>query len=155
MSHSGSDHNPFAAPGAELGVARPRGRRIGWKIYLWVMVALLAALYASLGIAWMQPMDVIDFCAAGLGLVGLFGFAYRRRIGNRSLWRAWLPFQVLWDFAVVVILTPAGLASQLPGSEAPSSAVSLENLVGLLVLVPLYAALYLYGHRSPKVWASP
>jgi len=152
MSHPEPDHNPFAAPGAELEMAGPRRRRIGWKIYLFAMLGLLVPFYASMGVAWMQPMDIIDVCATSLGLVGLFGFAYRRRIGNRSFWRAWLPAQVLWDLALILILAPAGLANQFPDAEV--STTVLEDLVGLLVLVPLYAALYLYGHRSSEVWAT-
>ena len=151
MSDREPDHNPFAAPGAELERAAPRGGRVGWKLYLWAMVALLALIYALLGVAWMQPLDALDAVITGASLAGLFGFAYRRSIAIPGFWRAWLPIQVLWDLALTLVLTPAGLAYRFSDSEA-SSTPSLGDLSGLLLILPLYAALYLYGHRSPELW---
>jgi len=143
------DRNPYESPRAELAdpTSQPP-RRIGWKVYLWVMVLLLATV-PILGVQWIQPLDLVDLGISIAGTAGLFGYAYRRHIGSRSFWRAWLPIEVVWDLAIVLFLAPIGMAQQYPNAE-PST--FLEDAIGILVLTPLYLALYFYAFRSPELW---
>ena len=82
-------------------------------------------------------------------MVGVFGYAYSRPIGQRRWWVAWLPIQVSWDAFVTFVLGPQGLAYAMPDAEPLTAA---ENLGAVLILVPLYSALYLYAFRSPQLW---
>ena len=149
MNHE-QGRNPYTPPGADLAdLELTPGRRIGWKVYLWLMVTLSAIALALFGQS-MQTADLAALAVTAVALVGLFGLAYRRRIGSRFFWRLWLPCEVVWDLAVVLVLTPAGLANQFPGT--PTSAV--EEVAGLAILLPLYVGLYRYAYRSRELWSA-
>jgi hypothetical protein len=146
------DRNPWTPPTAELGdPGESRSRRLGWKAYFFVMALLFPASYLLTGVGWMQPVDVVDLAVTTTALVGLFGFAYRRRIAERRFWVVWLPLEIVWDLALVFLFMPAGLAYQIP-DETQSSSTRWEELSGLVFLIPLYVALYLYANRSPELW---
>ncbi len=145
-----NDESPYTPPSSGVTGQVPVGRRLGWKTYLWLLVAASALVFPVLGFGWMQLLDWMDLALTAVGMIGLFGFAYRRPVGSGAFWRRWLPFQLLWDAAIVLFIIPAGLAYQIPGEE-PSSAV--ENIVSFALLIPLYIALYRYGYRSPEIWS--
>jgi len=152
MSDNERERNPWAPPTAAL--AEPGesvSRRLGWKAYFWGMLLLFVLTYLMLGVGWMQALDVIDSMVTTIALVGMFGFAYRRRIAERRFWKLWLPAEIVWDLSVAFLLIPAGLLYQFPG-EVQSDVSGWEDIAGLLILIPLYAALYRYGNRSPEIW---
>jgi hypothetical protein len=140
--------NPYAPPDSVRNAGSP-SRRIAWKLYLWAMLALLLLTFAIFGVRWIQILDLLDLAVFGVGMLGLFAFCYRRRIGTRRFWKVWLPSEVLWDLAILFVFEPLGLAYAIPGE--PSSIT--DSLIGLGGALPLYVGLYLYGHRSPEVWA--
>ncbi len=145
--------NPYAPPTAPLGEPGPSRRSVWWKVYLWALVGLSLLGYAVLGIQWMQPADVIDLVLAFVSLVGLFGYAYSRRIRGPGFWRLWLPLQVAWSLAFALLLVPLGAAEQIPveGGEVPGSD-GWDRAIGLALALPLYVALFLYAYRSPELW---
>lgn len=152
MSEFGPDRNPYAPPTAELGdPGESRSRRLGWKAYFVVMLLLYPASYLVTGVGWMQLADFVDVAISMIALVGLFGFAYRRRIAARRFWRVWLPLEIVWDLSLLFLLIPAGIAYSIPDA-APASSSNWEEFSGFLFLIPLYIALYLYANRSPELW---
>ncbi len=126
-------------------------RRLGWKIYFWVLAVLFPVGLLSLAVLDMtfQPVDLIDLAVSLVGMVGLFGYAHGRAIGAQRFWAAWLPAQLLWDALVALVLIPQGLAYLVPGSE-PTTA--LVNPQGVVPAIPLYIKLFLHWSRSPEVW---
>lgn len=144
-------HNPYAPPTAELlDGARPQSRRLGWRIYFWILLAgFVVGIPAFVYLGTVQTADVIDWLVSAVGMLGLFGYAYRRAIAARRFWAAWLPFQVLWDLLVAFLLVPRALAYAFPEAE-PSTLV--EDLAAFAFLVPLYVALFLYSFRSRELW---
>ena len=154
MSNLDGYRNPYAPPTADLGGSDVSlHRRFAWKIYLLLMIVLMALLFAFEGAQWIQTADVIDLAVFAIATVGLFGFAYRRRIGSRTFWSMWLPVEVVWDFAVLLAIEPAGFAYRFPDGER-TAVFSVETAVGVLLVLPLYIALYRYAFRSPELWAA-
>ena len=148
MSDQNSQWHPYEPPSASLEAAPKPVRSVGWKIYLWAIVSLIVLAYASFGPAWMQPLDYIDFAISTVGLVGLFGYAYSRQIFSEEFWRIWLPIEVIWDLTYILVVTRMGLGNQI--DDAPTN--TLEDLLWMLIVLPLYVALFRYGHRSAALW---
>jgi hypothetical protein len=141
--------NPYRPP-LSASSPEPPSRRIGWKVYQALLALSYVFGYVLTGVQWIQPFDVVDMIVTLVAMVGLFGFAYRRRLANAVFWRRWLPIQVAWDIVVVVFLAQIGLAHQVPGAGERSATFDLT--VQLVFLLPLYIALFRYGFRSPELW---
>jgi hypothetical protein len=121
--------------------------RRGWRIYFWIMAALLAVFVV---VGFIKPgseplLDVVDYLVSAFTLVGLFGYAYSRRIWSQGAWRVALPIVVIWEF----VNTARGLTKGDLGNV-----VEAAIYVALIfaIVVPAYVALYRYGYRSPELW---
>ena len=148
MSPIGVD-NPYRTPGSAASPQAP-GRRLLWKLYSWLIALAYALVFLAEGVRWMQALDVVDTGATAVGLAGLFAYAYRRRLASTAFWKGWLPLQVGWDLLVLLQLEPLGLMYQFAETD-PSSAVA-DTIIGILLLLPLYFALFRYAFRSPEIW---
>jgi hypothetical protein len=75
-------------------------------------------------------------------LLGTWGYALQRRIGAQYYWRAacWVVLG-----ATLITLVPAVLAG---------GAAAFMVVVLLPLLVPAFAAVFLFAYRSPQLWAS-
>ena len=120
---------------------------MGWKIYFWCLSILLLFTYGSIFSDSPSAVDFLDAPFSGIALSGLFAFAYGKRFVNRHFWRVWLIVIVCWDLIYNLVFTHyLGIAHpELTGSVA-------ETLMGLVLLMPEYIALYLYGYRSDNLW---
>lgn len=80
-------------------------------------------------------------------LAGLFGFVYSQRLAAPRLWQAVFVLSVaygLWD--LFTMTTETELAEQGEG-------FLFSMVAGLLLLqLPLFAALFLYGFRCKELW---
>jgi hypothetical protein len=138
--------NPYQAPRAALGPEQvPPSRRTGWKVYAYAVVALqLFGLYY--GLAEIDAIRALDYSVTVVGVVGLFGFAYRRPILERWFWRPWSLLNPAWDFAMGAWVYPR---------ENPQFAreTAMVYFVLMLLFVPEYVALIRYGYFSPELWS--
>jgi hypothetical protein len=138
--------NPYQAPRSDLGPEAPSpSRRTGWKVYAYFLVALqLSGLYY--GLAEMDAIRALDYSVTVVGVVGLFGFAYRRPILERWFWRPWSVAMPLWDIAMGAWVYP---------SQHPQFAreTTTAYFVLMLLFVPEYLALIRYAYFSPEVWS--
>ena len=152
--------NPYTPPEAELGAGGPEppALRIGWKIFFIVLAGLtvLSLPLYVFGVVTTQVADWLGLAVAVLTLVGLGGYAFRRRFGARPFWVAWLPILMVWDFFYYFLLVPRGLAEYDP--EPVSAAGFLVGQAAVFAInAAIYIALFRYAHRSPELWspASP
>lgn len=121
-----------------------------WKIYFWVML-LLYAIYVAAAIWFPEEMelevvDYIDFVFAMLALVGVFGFAFKKAVLYQGVWRAYLPFIILWDISY------SALRDEWVGGEELMYEIIAVGLMAL-VLIPQYVAIFRYGFYSKQLWA--
>ena len=139
--------NPYRTPTAALreGDAEQQRRRV-LKLYLGLSLVLGAAraLDASLPTFNFVGLGVVAFSCAGL-----FGYAFRRRVGRPWLWALWLPVHVAWTMTAELVLVPRDLVLVWGG---PGRLTAFGHLYAQLFELPLYAALYLYAFRSPEIW---
>jgi len=132
---------------------------MGWKIYFWfitlIMFAITGLLLAdSLGIlssdggepifdeiwTWVDSLSIL---IAWIGLVGLFGFAFEKIIGEQVFWQRWFIFDLIFYVAYTVYeYTP----------EVFTVEELWVDLAAYSIDVPYYIALYLYGYKSDTLW---
>jgi len=119
---------------------------MAWKIYFFFLSSLLVLSYwAGWGDRWIVydyldvPMQIILFS-------GLYGYAFKQRIGSAGFWRIWLPFIIFWDLA--------GLLIHYEPSQDNESAVLMGVLIYIVYMpiIPAYLAIYFYGHKSEELW---
>jgi hypothetical protein len=134
------DLDPYRAPSAEGSLpSPPPGPKLPWKIYAGVRTISFVFIYTYFASTRPAERVFLDSLAILVALVGLFGYAYRWRLGSRWLWAAvavgYTGYDLLDSFVFHRVLNAAGTIAYLA-------------LVG-----PHYAALLLYAFRSPLIWA--
>ena len=113
-----------------------------WKFYLFVTslqvigAPLAAYLTATLGLR-----EAIDWMFISIGALGLFGYVYKKDIGQPQLWLVFLPLFVAWD--IWARLVEPSITAPRPDTMYYVMALGLFGL-----LTPQYIALYRYGRRG-------
>ncbi len=105
-----------------------------WKTYFWVITSLIIVGYASEGFS--SYWEIIDLPVLICALVGLFSYAYKKRIFNKIFWKSFLPIYIIWDLTYNLVLSPEY-------SEEPIETIVI--LIGLIIALLLYIALFKYA----------
>jgi hypothetical protein len=113
---------------------------MGWKIYSWILTACLAFAYYDIFSKTAKIQDLLDIPISLVALVGLFGYAYKKKIGNRQFWKFWLLLLIPWD-----ILYNFFLANY---PDVPKILVA----IGIVLFLPEYIALYRYSSTRQMQW---
>ena len=117
-----------------------------WKIYFFITA--LQTIGVPIGTILMSDITIVDLvnCAFVIaGVVGLFGFVYRRPILMQEFWKGFAPLFVLWDIAFIVLW--------LPSQESYAHSESYELQILLFVfLLPQYIGLFRYGYNDAELW---
>jgi len=106
---------------------------VAWKIYSWIFTGILTLTYATMPHEVVSSRELIDIPISVVSLIGLFGFAFKIRIGAQTFWQFWLFTAVSWDLIYNFFLTPHSGVSML------------KVLIGAAIFVPQYVALYKYS----------
>jgi hypothetical protein len=170
--------NPYKPPSARLGGKEQalNSRRPGylWKLLFWVW--LLAQLYSWYG--------VLDSLNAGIEihwtwlladtfiypvvLLGLYGFAYQKRLFRQTFWKIFFPIFLLVDVSLFVWTMMDAQQDSLTSLWERGRLIDYQYLSGMdwlwmiaaiaaavfavftAILIELftYYALYLYGYRN-------
>jgi hypothetical protein len=112
---------------------------MGWKIYAFAFALLLISSWIQLPFAALRLTDVVDIPVTLIGLAGLVAFAFRRRLLIPWFWKVWLVAQILWDI----------------GYNVTGSGDDMGRMVSVVIIaLPLYLAIFLYGFRSQSLWSN-
>ena len=120
-------------------------RKIWWKLYVWLVTVLiyLSIAYDLYSVGIYVLNRTAELAVVIFSIVGLFGFAYDQSIFRRLIWQLWLPFIVFWDVW--------GWYEFYSVQSTKLDAI-LDLLPYVLLSIPEYIALYLYGYRSTALW---
>lgn len=108
-----------------------------WKIYFWFFVIILISGYTIEGIN--EGWDVLDLLISSFALMGFFLYAYKKRFLSARFWKSYFLIYIIWDFTYNFLILP-----KIEGKFEPF------NLVGLVFVIPVYIALYLYAFKFLK-----
>jgi hypothetical protein len=129
---------------------------IFWKVYFVFWLAL-SGVIVWVSFAFQEeigPWETYDYIAAALwpvGLLGLYGLAFRRRLGKANYWK--VIFLII--FAIEVVYPGVEFVREWPFvSQEESNGLAFFLLAGLILVAPYYIGLYLYGWRSEPIWRS-
>lgn len=125
--------------------------KVLWRLYFAIIALSLIALisfYAFFEIEEPGVVDIVDIIFMFITLLGLYGFIYKHKILIKELWRLWLPFIVLWD----IYLSAHGYIEE-PIDISPSNII-WAAFAYVLLFVPGYVGLYIYGYRSAALWSN-
>lgn len=121
---------------------------IGYKVYMWLQLIIVG--YFSYDLFFLNTAkiyDYIDLPFTILGLVGLFGYVYKKTIFNAIIWKWSFLIIILWDTLYGIFLY----------DYHPINSLSIGFKIGVTIfiyvyLLPYYIALYLYGYKSDRIW---
>jgi len=114
------------------------------KVYLWSMALLF------LGTFWLEltddePSDIVDYLDYVFwltALLGVFGYCYCKKIFANAFWKLYLPFIVIWDSFVIFRVICSDAELQKP------ELLAVFMVVYIIVLLPEYVVIYLYGYKN-------
>ena len=147
------DTNPYKPPQAPLEPESGPGsaNTIWWKSYFWLTVV-----FAVLGLVGMSSLesstvfDYIDFVISLTAVVGTYGFAYYKRVGNMVFWRYFFYVALLESVFFSAVLPAMGVKRY---GEAPTfGALYLFEIAYAILLL---TAIYQYAYRRPFIWTRP
>jgi hypothetical protein len=120
-------------------------RRILWNIYAWPVTLMLLSGDFWAGChykgAYIIIFAVLDFLISFPSVVAMHLHIWDKKLFNPSFWKTYAFAYCAWDFSFNVLIVPAITGEKF----APS------NLIGLIILLPFYVALFRYAFRQWKV----
>ncbi|MCZ6854379.1 MAG: hypothetical protein O7G86_10715 [Gammaproteobacteria bacterium] len=127
-------------------------RSVMWKIYFVIIILItlvgFATQYSMLnaGIA-----EIVSALLAVPAMVGLFGYAFSKKILNGKIWLVVLVVYLVWSglypFVTNLDLTAGGMLTD--------TMFWISQAVGWVIAFPSFLALYLYGRSSYPLWETP
>ncbi len=121
-----------------------------WKVYVWLLAVALFISYLAILVSSPALVDFIDIPISIVAWLGLFAFAYRKRLAVAKFWQAWFFVIVIWDIVYNGYFhLYLGIGQQIDGV---GSVEAREVLFSLILLTPEYVALYLYGYKRTGIW---
>ncbi len=122
--------------------------QFAWVAYL-ISISIVYGYFTLITFFSDKPilLDFIDLPFTIVGLLGLFGYVFKIRILNSMFWKISLFIIVVWD---------SFLFFQYPRQGMPDD-TNIFITVGaaffiILLILPAYTALYLYGYKSMPIW---
>ncbi|HEY8100991.1 MAG TPA: hypothetical protein VIF82_09565 [Burkholderiaceae bacterium] len=140
--------NPYKAPVADLTDSATETKRfIWWKIYFFLITAIsaigLVAILLSKTVGW---LDYLAVPISLIGTVGLFGYAFNRKI---LLPKFWLYFVVV-DLSFSIAYEFLGKVDLSDGMAQNGHVISA--IIGWLFSFPGYYAIFRYSSPSTDPW---
>lgn len=95
----------------------------------------------------LSAFDYLDFVASIVSTVGLYGFAFYKRIGDVVFWKYFFLFVFVESVVISIVFPTVGLPTY--GEVAQFDGVLAFNVSYTSVLL---WALYQYAYKRPFIW---
>ena len=139
--------NPYEAPKSNVDISSKIKRSIWWKIYFFIITLLSFVGMTSFLLS--ESVGIVDYIEALLLLiatVGLFGYAFSKKV---LFPKFWVPFLV---FYLVAGLIYEPLSSVDMRQGVSDSEYYIGLLIGYIISLPAYYGLYKYGNENELAW---
>lgn len=144
-------NNPYHPPSSNITLHdEPPPTKRGWKVFFWFFLTaeILSTYWLFMDDSIVTSEMIGEIVIYGMILLGMFGFAYDKKIFIRQYWWGVIPLGLTYDIYSLY----TGDWGHIATSE------ELVFTLGMLVIVvgPLlffqYLALYNYGFKSRNIW---
>ncbi|MBU2714160.1 hypothetical protein [Zooshikella harenae] len=139
--------------GPEAGIEKEEAEKLhfhsktGWKVFFFIMVAL-EIISLVFGAATSLGNIFGEIIVYGLVLLGLYGFAFNKKIFVRKFWFFMIFAPLLWDGYSMFYLFSELIEDKLEAYFA----IAFITIFWLPFLIFLTIAFYKYSFRSPEIW---
>jgi len=125
-----------------------------WKIYFWF--AVVTTFPSFLVLIPPRLWEFVELALFLVAAVGLYGFCWQKRVVSQSLWKFFLPCYVVWNVMSYYFIPkhPNVVKFYEFTSDVPPIMDYLEPFIFWVLVMPLFAALWLLGFRSKELWSS-
>lgn len=129
-----------------------------WKIYFVVVLLLQIWAYSDgLPDNGIGIFKDLDFLFTIVMLMGLFGYAFKKRFLAQSFWKIWIFVIVVWDFLYGFYIINYDMKNdpeiiELMSHNLLAVIAVIIALIIIAFILPSYIAVYLYGFRSNDIW---
>lgn len=142
--------NPYGVPQAELeGESLSMRKKTGWKIFFWLY--LIVEILGVIGLFFSADESVFDVVGEvvvySFVLVGLFAFAYNKKIAIPLVWKLVMLVLFGWDCYIFSSVYTEDVFGGLDAYVAIGISVPIA-----IVLFLQYFALYQYAFQSKEIW---
>ncbi len=122
--------------------------KFGWVLYLLIVsIAYIFSLLTTFLDSLPILLDYIDIPFSIIGLLGLFGYIFKIKIFNATVWKIALFAIISWHCFSYIYY---------PRPEIQNNANVYMTIGAVIIIValllPAYTALYLYGYKSFTIW---
>lgn len=141
-------NDPYRTPQSDVEVSQPVSKT-KWKVFFWIILLLEII---SIVLMIVDPEEstlelVAELIIYPIIIVGIFGFAYGRRIFSSQLWVSMIPIGLSYD-----VFSFFKLDWTLESTEEIYFTVGLMAVIILPLMFIQYLALYKYSFKSPEIW---
>ena len=124
-----------------------------WKIYFWLLVlTIVATLVFEFTILKDVPWSIyswIIYLSTPVGVIGLFGFAYRKPILSKRFWSIASVLAIFGQYGPTLL---HGLLAEGLMVDVRNTGDAVMVAVTVLIFLPHVYALLAYGYRSDGIW---
>tara|TARA_B110000091_G_scaffold65177_1_gene71815 strand:+ start:521 stop:874 length:354 start_codon:yes stop_codon:yes gene_type:complete len=113
-----------------------------WKIYLLFSVLSLIVNLVSGYLSDVSVLDIINWGALVLALIGLRGYIYKVNYFSKQFWKLFFPAFLIWSIVYLVLLWLG-----IPAEDQNLTVASIYGVIFILS-IPQMIALYSYGVKN-------
>lgn len=121
-----------------------------WKVFFWLVLVLeIFSIISFFTDAELNIYEAVaEFIFYSFVLLGLFGFAYKKRIFNPMIWKVFIPLLLIYDIYSIATV-------ELGPTEDENEFIILAIFTAAII-IPLmlfqYMALIKYAFKSTSLW---
>jgi hypothetical protein len=140
--------DPYRTPQSDVEVIRPISKA-KWKVFFWIVLFLeiISIVFMIIDPEESALEIVAELIIYPIIIIGIFGFAYGRRILFSRLWITMIPVGLSYDVYVLFTLDWA-----FGSTEEMYVTAGLTAVIFFPLMFFQYLALYKYSFKSPEVW---
>ncbi len=117
-----------------------------WKIYAWLLgVLFLGPLITGSKIGELGDIEILRYIITTILILGTFCFAYQKAIIKQTFWK--------FVLVIAAIDELFGLFEIIENNEFGALFV-FTLVIGYVLIIPAFIAVYLYSFESNKLWAN-
>lgn len=141
-------NDPYKTPQSDLEISQPVSKT-KWKVFFWIVIILeIISIVSMINDPEETILEIIfESVVYFMIILGLFGFAYNKRIFFSKLWVSMIPVGLTYDIYSIYTLDMT-----FESTEEIYFVIAFTAVLIIPLVFFQYYALYKYSLKSPAIW---